>query len=248
MRKLFIITVLLISSLAHSQITIRLGLGEQEADGIIFKKNNEKISGEVDFPKFNAKKVKIKIDKKNHQKIASADIDSIQLFDSNKKQVYTFVWTKTKVYKSKGTEFKVVDEGWICLIKKGKVSVYLGGQEYGIKKDSMRVVEAASNHYLKKKDEDYPVLVSVFAVGGGIGYNVFFREYGQYYFKDNAVIAEKIKNKEYKSDDMLKVVEYYNSYITPKATTTKSELTKSNKVKSTSNSASKSNSAPKKKK
>jgi hypothetical protein len=209
--KLLVLTILFVTSLAHSQITFRFGLGEQEADAIIYKKDKQKISGEVDFPKFQAKKVKIKIDKKNHQKIASADIDSIQIFDSNKKLVYTFVWTKTKIYKSKGTAFKIRDEGWICLIKKGKLSLYLGGEEYGIKKDTMRVVTKDFNHYLKKKQEDFPVLVSINVNGGGIGFNAYFKEYGQYYFSDNPVIAEKNKNKLYNNNQIEKVVDYYNN-------------------------------------
>jgi hypothetical protein len=207
---LLVLLVLFIAPLAHSQITFRFGLGEQEANGIVFKKDKSQISGEVYFPKFEGKKVKIKVDGKN-QKLASADIDSIQIFDGNKKQVYSFVRTKTKHYKSKGTSFKVIDEGWICLIKKGKVSLYLGGLEYGIKKDTMRVVTKDMNHYLKKKEEDMPVLVSVSTNGFSAGFNAFFKEYGQYYFSDNPVIVEKIKNKEYKYDDIEKVVGYYNS-------------------------------------
>nr|WP_294931788.1 hypothetical protein [uncultured Flavobacterium sp.] len=206
---LLILLVLFIAPLAHSQIIFRFGLGEQEANGIVFKKDKQQISGEVNFPKFKDKKVKIKVDGKN-QKLVSADIDSIQIFDISKKQVYTFVRTKTKRYKSKGTEFKVIDEGWICLIKKGKTSLYLGGLEYGIKKDSMRVVTHDFNYYLKKKTDDFPILVSTAVNGGGIGFNVFFKEYGQYYFSDNPVIVEKIKNKEYKYEDIQKVVDYYN--------------------------------------
>jgi hypothetical protein len=209
-RVLLLLLVLFVTPLAHSQISFSFGLGEQEADGIVFKKDKQQISGLVYFPELEDKKVKIKVDKKN-LKLASADIDSIQIFDDNKKQVYTFVRTQTKHYKKKGTEFKVIDEKWICLIVKGKVSLYLGGLEYGIKKDTMRVVTKEYHHYLKKSNEDMPTLVSISSNAFSANYNMFFKEYGPYYFSDNAIIVEKIKNKEFRHKNILKVVEYYNS-------------------------------------
>ncbi|NRT13894.1 hypothetical protein HNP99_000219 [Flavobacterium sp. 28A] len=210
MKKIVALLIMLSTSLAYSQIIIRFGLGEQDGNGIIFKKNKEQIEGEVHFPKLSDNKVKIKVGNQN-EKIMSADIDSIQILDAKKKLAYTFVWVKTKEFKSKGTDFKIKEEGWILLMKKGKLSLYIGGDEYGVKKDSMRVFSAIKI-YLKKKEEDYPIWVSMaipdYSSYGGV--NSIFKMYGPYYFKDNPEIVKKIKNKEYKSKDIEEVVDYYN--------------------------------------
>ncbi|MFC0779468.1 hypothetical protein [Flavobacterium sp. HJSW_4] len=224
---ILILSALCITSLVHSQsagITFKFGMGEQKANAVIFKKDQQKISGIVNFPSFTDKKVKIKVGEEN-EKYASADIDSIQILDDNKKLSYTFIRTKTKVYKKKGTEFKVIDENWICKIMTGKASLYLGGEEYGIKEvkveddktqektkvKKMQVVSKEINHYLKRSNEDYPVLVSMSSNALSAGYNAFFKEYGVYYFSDNPEIAKKIEDKEYKYDDIEKVVNLYNA-------------------------------------
>ncbi|ABQ04775.1 hypothetical protein [Flavobacterium johnsoniae] len=223
---ILIMSALCITSFVHSQsagITFNFGMGEQKANAVIFKKDKQKVSGIVNFPGLADKKVKIKVGEEN-EKYASSDIDSIQILDDNKKLSYTFVRTKTKVYKKKGTEFKVIDENWICKIITGKASLYLGGEEYGIKEvkvedektkekikvKKMQVVSKEINHYLKRSNEDYPVLVSVSSNALSAGYNAFFKEYGVYYFSDNPEIAKKIEDKEYKYDDIEKVVDLYN--------------------------------------
>ncbi|KIC01828.1 hypothetical protein OA88_12175 [Flavobacterium sp. JRM] len=227
-----IVSALLMSGLVHSQsggITFNLGMGEQKADAIVFKKDKQKISGVVKFPGVADKKVKIKVGDEN-EKYASKDIDSIQIFDQNKKLTYVFVWTKTKVYKKKGTEFKIIDESWICKIINGNVSLYLGGEEYGIKEvkvedektkekikeNKMKVVSKDVNHYMKRSKEDYPVLVSISSNALSAGYNAFFREYGVYYFSDDSEIAKKIDDKEYKYYDIEVVVNLYNKKREPK--------------------------------
>lgn len=219
-------SALCITSLLQAQsggITFKLGMGEQKADAIVFKKDKQKINGIVKFPGFASKKVKIKVGESN-EKYASKDLDSIQIFDANKKLSYTFVWTKTKVYKKKGTEFKIIKENWICKIIEGKASLYLGGEDYGIKEvkvkneetnekikePKMEVVSKDVNHYLKRSNEDYPVLVSISSNGFSAGFNVFFKEYGVYYFSDSPEIANKIQDKEYKYSDIEKVVNLYN--------------------------------------
>ncbi|OIV41928.1 hypothetical protein [Flavobacterium johnsoniae] len=228
-----IVNVLFITSFINAQsagITFNFGMGEQKADAIIFKKDKQKINGIVKFPSFEDKKVKIKVGEEN-EKFASSDVDSIQIFDSNKKLSYTFIWTKTKVYKKKGTEFKVIDERWICKIMTGKASLFLGGEEYGIKEvkvedektkekvkvNKMQVVSKEVNHYLKRSNEDFPVLVSMSSNALSAGYNAFFKEYGVYYFSDNPEIAKKIEEKEYKYDDIEKVVNLYNAKREKKA-------------------------------
>jgi len=221
-----VMSALCVTSLLQAQsagITFNLGMGEQKADAIVFKKDKQKISGIVKFPGFADKKVKIKVGEEN-EKFASKDLDSIQIFDANKKLWYTFVWTKTKVYKKKGTEFKIIDENWICKMIEGKASLYMGGEQYGIKEvkvedektkekvkeEKMKVVTKEVYHYLKRSNEDYPVLVSMSSNALSAGYNAFFREYGVYYFKDSPEIAKKIEDKEYKYDDIEKVVTLYN--------------------------------------
>lgn len=236
-------SALLIASVANSQITIyRFGLGQQNADAIIFKKDKQQINGVVHFPDFEDKKVKIKVGEKN-EKYAANEIDSIQIFDAEKKLSYTFLWTKSKVYKKKGTEFKVIKEKWLCKTIIGKVSLYLGGLEYGIKEvkvkneetnekikeSKMEVVTKDVNHYLKRTNEDYPVLVSVSSNGLSAGFNVFFKEYGAYYFSDNAEIVKKIQDKEYKYDDIEKVVNLYN--VKPLKKVVQKEEEKAAKVK-----------------
>ncbi len=223
---ILIMSALLITSLIEAQsagITFKFGMGEQKADAIIFKKDKQKINGIVNFPGFTDKKVKIKVGEEN-EKYASSDIDSIQIFDADKKLSYTFLWTKTKVYKKKGTEFKIIDEKWICKIITGKASLFLGGEEYGIKEvkvedektkekvkvAKMQVVSKEVNHYLKRSNEDYPILVSLSSNAFSAGYNAFFKEYAVYYFNDNPEIAKKIEEKEYKYDDIEKVVSLYN--------------------------------------
>lgn len=219
-------SALCITSLTQAQsagITFKFGMGEQKADAIVYKKDKQQISGIVNFPGFEDKKVKIKVGDKN-QKHASKEIDSIQIFDENKKLSYTFEWTKTKVYKNKGTEFKVIDERWICKIITGKISLYLGGEEYGIKEvktedektkekikeDKMQVVSKEVNHYMKRHQEDYPTLVSLSSNALSAGYNAFFKEYGVYYFKDSPEIAKKIEDKEYKYNDIELLVNLCN--------------------------------------
>lgn len=244
---ILILSALCITSLVHSQsagITFKFGMGEQKANAVIFKKDQQKISGIVNFPSFTDKKVKIKVGEEN-EKYASVDIDSIQILDDNKKLSYTFIRTKTKVYKKKGMEFKVIDENWICKIMTGKASLYLGGEEYGIKEvkveddktqektkvKKMQVVSKEINHYLKRSNEDYPVLVSMSSNALSAGYNAFFKEYGVYYFSDNPEIAKKIEDKEYKYDDIEKVVNLYNAKK-EKKTESKSTL-KATKIKIT---------------
>lgn len=218
-------SVLLISSVASSQIIIyRFGLGQQKADAVIYKKDKQTVSGILKFPLLEDKNVKIKVGE-NNEKLASKDIDSIQIFDADKKLSYTFLWTKTKEYKKKGTEFKVVKEKWICKIIDGKLSLYLGGEEYGIKavkvededtkekvkEAKMKVVAKMVTHYLKRNNEDYPVQVSISTNGNSIGYNAYFKKLGVYYFNDDAEISKKIEDKEYKYDDIEKVVNLYNA-------------------------------------
>lgn len=219
-----VMSALFIASTANSQITIyRFGLGQQKADALIFKKDKQTVSGILHFPDFADKKVKIKVGEKN-EKYAASEIDSIQIFDAEKKLSYTFLWTKTKVYKKKGADFKVIKENWLCKTISGKLSLYLGGLEYGIKnvkvKDEetnekikeakMQVVSKEVNHYLKRSNEDYPTLVSVSSNGLSAGFNVFFRNFGVYYFSDSPDIAKKIEDKEYKYDDIELVVNFYN--------------------------------------
>ena len=55
------------------------------------------------------------------------------------------------------------------------------------------------------------MLVSVSSNALSAGYNAFFKEYGVYYFSDNQEIAKKIEEKEYKYDDIEKVVNLYNA-------------------------------------
>lgn len=221
-----IMSVLCITSLSQAQsggITFKFGMGQQKGDAIVFMKDKQQISGVVHFPDFEDKKIKIKVGE-NNEKYAASEIDSIQIFDAEKKLSYTFLWTKTKVYKKKGTEFKVIKEKWLCKTIIGKVSLYLGGEEYGIKEvkvkdevsnekikeSKMEVVSKDVNHYLKRSNEDYPILVSISSNGFSAGFNVFFKEYGTYYFSDNPEIAQKIQDKEYKYDDIEKVVNLYN--------------------------------------
>lgn len=238
---------LLITSIANCQIVIyRFGLGQQKADAVIFKNDNQKVSGILHFPDFEDKKVKIKVGENNEKYDASA-IDSIQIFDAEKKLSYTFLWTKTKVYKKKGTEFKVIKERWLCKTMNGKASLYLGGEEYGIKnvkvKDEetnekikeakMEVVSKEVNHYLKRKNEDYPILVSVSSNAFSAGYNAFFRNYGVYYFNDSPEIAKKIDEKEYKYDDIEKVVNLYNQKPKKKAEPKTEKIKATSKTKTT---------------
>lgn len=221
-----LISFLFLTTFANSQgigLTFRFGMGEQKADGIIYKKDKQQVNGIVDFPDFTSKKVKIKVGD-NSEKIASADIDSIQIFDADKKLSYTFIWTKTKSYKKKGTEFKVIKENWLCKTISGKTNLYLGGEEYGIKQvkveddntkekvkeAKMKVVSKEVYHYLKRSNEDYPIIVSMSSNALSAGYNAFFREYGVYYFSDKPEIAKKIEDKEYKYDDIETVVNLYN--------------------------------------
>lgn len=218
-----IMCALFITSLTNAQITFNLGMGERKANAIVYKNDKQKISGIVNFPSFKDKKVKIKVGEKN-EKHASADIDSIQIFDENKKLTYTFLWTKSKVYKKKGTEFKIIEEMWICKIITGKISLFLGGEIYGIKEvkvenentnekikeNKMKVVSKEVHHYMKRSNEDYPILVSMSSNAISAGYNAFFKEYGVYYFSDNPEIAKKIADKEYKFDEIEKVVALYN--------------------------------------
>ncbi|MFQ6602694.1 hypothetical protein [Flavobacterium sp. C3NV] len=250
-----VMSALFIASTANSQITIyRFGLGQQKADAIIFKKDKQQINGVVHFPDFEDKKVKIKVGEKN-EKYAASEIDSIQIFDAEKKLSYTFLWTKSKVYKKKGTEFKVIKEKWLCKTIIGKVSLYLGGLEYGIKEvkvkneetnekikeSKMEVVTKDVNHYLKRSNEDYPILVSVSSNGFSAGFNVFFKEYGAYYFSDKPEIVKKIQDKEYKYEDIEKVVNLYNMKPAKKAepkAEPKSEV-KATKTKSTPKAGSK---------
>lgn len=242
-------SALFITSAVSSQIVIyRFGLGQQKADAVIFKKDKQTVSGIVHFPDFEDKKVKIKVGDKN-EKYAAKEIDSIQIFDADKKLSYTFLWTKTKVYKKKGTAFKVIKENWLCKTIIGKVSLYLGGLEYGIKEvkvkdevtnekikeSKMEVVSKEVNHYMKRSNEDYPILVSVSSNGASIGFNVFFKEYGAYYFSDKPEIVKKIQDKEYKYEDIEKVVNLYNMKPAKKAepkAEPKSEL-KATKIKVT---------------
>lgn len=220
-----VMSVLLITAVANCQIVIyRFGLGQQKAEAVIFKKDKQTVSGILHFPDFEDKKVKIKVGDTN-EKYAASEIDSIQIFDAEKKLSYTFLWTKTKEYKKKGTDFKVIKERWLCKTISGKVSLYLGGEEYGIKEvkvkdeetkekikeSKMEVVSKQVNHYMKRNNEDYPILVSVSSNGASIGYNAFFRQFGVYYFSDNLDIAKKIEEKEYKYDDIEKVVNLYNA-------------------------------------
>lgn len=224
-------SILLITSAANSQIVIyRFGLGQQKADAVIFKKDKQTVSGILHFPNLEDKKVKIKVGDNNEKHLAS-EIDSIQIFDADKKLSYTFLWTKTKEYKKKGTEFKIVKEKWLCKTMNGKASLYLGGEEYGIKevkvKDEetnekikeakMQVVSKQVNHYLKRSSEDYPILVSVSSNALSAGYNAFFKHFGVYYFSDSPEIAKKIEDKEYKYDDIEKVVNLYNAKRQKKA-------------------------------
>ncbi|MCP2027155.1 archaellin [Flavobacterium sp. HSC-32F16] len=228
---LLMMSALFITSAVSSQIVIyRFGLGQQKADAVIFKKDKQTVSGIVHFPDFEDKKVKIKVGE-NNEKYAASEIDSIQIFDADKKLSYTFLWTKTKEYKKKGTEFKVKKEGWLCKTMNGKASLYLGGLEYGIKnvkvKDEetnekikeakMQVVSKQVNHYLKRSNEDYPILVSVSSNALSAGYNAFFKHFGVYYFSDSPEIAKKIEDKEYKYDDIEKVVNLYNAKRQKKA-------------------------------
>ena len=88
--------------------------------------------------------------------------------------------------------------------------MYLGGEEYGIKEvkveddktkekvkvKKMQVVSKDVNYYLKRSNEDYPVLVSMSSNALSAGYNAFFKEYAVYYFNDNPEIAKKIEEKE----------------------------------------------------
>lgn len=220
-----VMSALLITAVANCQIVIyRFGLGQQKAEAVIFKKDKQTVSGILHFPDFEDKKVKIKVGDTN-EKYAASEIDSIQIFDAEKKLSYTFLWTKTKEYKKKGTDFKVIKERWLCKTISGKVSLYLGGEEYGIKEvkvkdeetkekikeSKMEVVSKQVNHYMKRNNEDYPILVSVSSNGASIGYNAFFRQFGVYYFSDNPDIAKKIEEKEYKYDDIEKVVNLYNA-------------------------------------
>lgn len=245
-----VMCALFITSAASCQIVIyRFGLGQQKADAVIFKKDKQQVKGVVQFPDFEDKKVKIKVGE-NNEKYDASVIDSIQIFDADKKLSYTFLWTKTKVYKKKGTEFKVIKERWLCKTMSGKASLYLAGEEYGIKevkiKDEetkekvkeakMQVVSKEVNHYLKRKNEDYPILVSVSSNAFSAGYNAFFRNFGVYYFNDSPEIAKKIEDKEYKYDDIEKVVNLYNQKskkkAEPKTTKTKAaQKTKTTKKK-----------------
>lgn len=229
-----LITALFLTTLGYSQITFYVGMGQQKAEGIVFKKDNQNVSGTVHFPGFEDKKIKVRVADKS-EKFAGKDIDSVQIFDENKKVIYTFFYTKTKVYKAKGKETKIAKEGWICKTIEGKVSLYLGGVAYGIKDDKiegdvikegntkadkikirkMKVVSKQVNHYLKRKNEDYPTLVSMSSNGASVGFNTFFREFGVYYFNDNQEIAKKIEEKEYKYDDIEEVVNLYN--VKPKS-------------------------------
>ena len=95
-----VMSVLLITAVANCQIVIyRFGLGQQKAEAVIFKKDKQTVSGILHFPDFEDKKVKIKVGDTN-EKYAASEIDSIQIFDDSKKLSYTFVRTKTKVYKN----------------------------------------------------------------------------------------------------------------------------------------------------
>lgn len=196
------------------------------------------------FPDFEDKKVKIKVGDTN-EKYDANTIDSIQIYDADKKLSYTFLWTKTKEYKKKGTEHKVLKERWLCKTISGKASLYLGGEEYGIKeikekdedtkekikKSKMQVVTKTVNHYLKRNNEDYPTFVSISSNALSVGYNAFFKRYGFYYFNDNPEIANKINDKEYTYDDIEKVVNLYNAKPKIKAKPQKADKTEAQPAK-----------------
>lgn len=201
MKNLLKLTFIFLPFFAFSQVTIGLGMGENKGEGTIYTKDGKQIDGEIKYPKYSDKQVKL-----DNNKFESKEIDSIVFANC------TFIYTKGKDYLANKKDYKYFkNEGWMCRVINGKASLYLYGQQYGFKKDKMFVNKGEVRYYAMRKGEDVPSLIGIDTQGFQAGYSSYFRNLASNYFSNNNEIKSKIENKEYSVKEIELLINDFNS-------------------------------------
>lgn len=123
-----------------------------------------------------------------------------------------YLYIKPGKYSKKPVIMEVIEESNVCLYKKSVLAKKLikfpqrnepispSNPYYKFPK-AERVYDIESTYYVKKTNEEYATDISF-----------SFRDNSMRYFSDCIELVEKIKTKEFKKEDILEIVDYYNDY------------------------------------
>lgn len=152
------------------------------------------------------------------EKISAKEVKSISFLKNG--QSYTFERYKTKLnYKLfKGKTGSRTSKKAIWVFRKlhhEKLSYYIAAQKYKIVKDGVEFISSGqvgftTIDYLLKRPNEESVTLITSKVYATLAQEKTFRNYASIYFKDDAELEQRIKNKEFKKSQL---EEIYHIYI-----------------------------------
>lgn len=165
------------------------------------------------------KKIETKVSEKSDKvSYKSEDIKSVTIATNDSSQ-YEFVWGATK--KITGG----LDYSWFYVILKGYATLYGSSDGFKINKKGELILFGKSSgfsvpgstpdfcFYAQREGEKYATLIGLYSPGTS-GLNNFFRKSSSDYFKDSPEVVQRLKDKEFKIGDIVKVVSEYNNLKT----------------------------------
>jgi len=190
-------------------LTCFINKGFSQSTATITLKSGETISGSVDYPVYaNEKKLKIKGDKKrivNREDIKevvwTSDTSNI-LF----KLIKGYKNAKNKKVQDGILAEKVLELENISLYKAFAINTMQSGPGGAYKFISIDVF-----WYCKRSNEDIATVVS-WTFNSQVNKNNVFRNNAAEYFKDYPELSRKIESKQYRHEDLIQIVEEYNTW------------------------------------
>jgi len=198
-----------------------ISYGQYFKVGVVFKDGTKK-EGYAKVPDGNQKKVSFKYsDEGDVITLKSDDIFTLE-FKLEDGRFYKLERSKVKMLgmKKSGEIVSKINkkEGWYFLSQENsKLNYYMAGQKYKIDKKGYFKIKSsgqtgftAIGYYLKRPSESEVTYITATKSGVQVFHEKMFRNTLSTYLKDNEELADRIKNKEFKSKQLLDV---YNIYI-----------------------------------
>lgn len=182
--------------------------GLAQSDATVTLKNGETIKGSVDYPVYaNEKKLKIKTDKNRTVKREESKevVWTSGTASTRFKLIKDYKNAKNKKVENEILAEKILELDNISLYKAFAINTMSSGPGGAYKFTSIDVF-----WYCKRPSEDIATVVS-WTFNSQVNKNNAFRNNAAEYFKDNPEIARKIENKQYKHEDLIQIVEEYNT-------------------------------------
>lgn len=181
--------------------------GQGTHEGTVFLKDGTEVNGWIQEPDLNTKSVLVKKKKMSLKgdKYFQTKVDYIELNKSKEKVVYKVVPVSNGALKAKNRKTLRV---FAKVLADAQVKVYVTFTQVESK---LPVANFKYLYYCQREGEKLPTLIGLDRTGAVISFNEKggFSKLASEYFSDAPKLAKRIKSKEFKVTDILKVVDLY---------------------------------------